>query len=302
MTPNAALVAHLFVLLLYFANTCSAADQQQWVGVGYAGGFPELPRLDTGMDHVLTITAATIRLTSKDNRKIELDTKQINGFLYGNEKHGRAWASVLVGVPTGILGAAVFNKVAKAKSHFVAVDFNLPDGAKSSLLLRVGKENVSAILMALAGVTGKIALPESCVQCGPHNEKYRVDTDKKASVPLRPSPGKALIYVIRIYGGNSPGRQVKLAVGGKWVGINHRLHSYFWYEAEPGLIRMCSQAANKAMFHLYARPDHVYYLEQKATIGDRASFFNSGTDLVELSEEQGRYQLAKSSPTRIRLK
>jgi hypothetical protein len=289
------------VLLLSLLAFHSASGEQQWTGVAYAGGYPDVPRLKTDTTDVLTITPQNIRLALKDGRKIELDMKQVGGFRYGNEAHGSALASLFVGLAGGIsLGtAAATNALLKFKSHFVAIDFQLPAGDASSLLLRLERGSVSPILTALAKATGRQPSPENCVLCGPANESDAVEVDKKASPPEQPSPGKALIFVIRVHGGEG-NRQIKLAVDGQWVGANNRKGRYFWFEAQPGLLRLCSQAANRAMFHIYVRANRTYYLEQKATIQDRASFFNAGTDVVELSKEQAKAHLTHDRMTRMR--
>lgn len=67
--------------------------------------------------------------------------------------------------------------------------------------------------------------------CGP-DVNHKTETDKKQHPIPEPPADKALVYVVRpTMMGNKV--QTKLAVDGKWVGIN-RGNNYFFFTLNPG--------------------------------------------------------------------
>jgi uncharacterized protein DUF2846 len=123
--------------------------------------------------------------------------------------------------------------------------------------------------------------------CGPSDEHHTQRTEKDAQpLPAQP-PDKALVYVMRPthFGGAI---QTKLAVDGKWVGIN-RVNNYFYVVLDPGPHYFCSQAENRGLLSLVVEAGKTYYLQQKITMG----LMKARNDLEVLDEEEGKKDLAK---------
>jgi len=123
--------------------------------------------------------------------------------------------------------------------------------------------------------------------CGPSDAHQSQRTEKgPQTAPAQPLD-KGLIYVIRP---THVGMliQTKLAVDGKWVGIN-RADNYFYIELEPGPHYFCSQAENHSLLSLVVEAGKTYYLQQKITMG----LMKARNDLQLLNEEEGKKGLAK---------
>lgn len=126
--------------------------------------------------------------------------------------------------------------------------------------------------------------------CGP-KVGHSADTDKTQHPTPDAPADKALIYVIRpTMMGNKV--QTKLAVDGKWVGIN-RGNNYFFLTLDPGEHYFCSTAENKSVFAMKVEAGKTYFLQQKIRMG----FMKAGNKLDVLTEEEGRKGLAKCHPS-----
>jgi len=123
--------------------------------------------------------------------------------------------------------------------------------------------------------------------CGPSDVHHTVHTvDEAQTLPTQPAD-KALIYVIRpTHIGMAI--QTKLAVDGKWVGVN-KANNYFYLTLEPGPHYFCSQAENHSLLSLVVEAGKTYYLQQKI----RAGWVKAQTDLQLLDDEEGKKGLAK---------
>ncbi len=88
--------------------------------------------------------------------------------------------------------------------------------------------------------------------CGPKDAKHSASTDKKSHPLPTPPADKALVYVVRptMLGAKI---QSKLAVDGKWVGIN-RGNNYFFVSLDPGDHYFCSTAENRSVLKLTVEP------------------------------------------------
>jgi hypothetical protein len=126
--------------------------------------------------------------------------------------------------------------------------------------------------MARKTLSVAVSIPMACVlfapwvvpqdeqlACGPSNEKYRLVRHKDKPLP-EASPGKAVVYVLRglatgfgMYRGG-----VRLGVDGKWVGMTER-RSYFYFAADPGLLKLCLDARKTEMF-LTVEAGKTYYV------------------------------------------
>jgi len=127
--------------------------------------------------------------------------------------------------------------------------------------------------------------------CPTVDVKFKTETDKKSHPTAEPPADKALIYVVRpTMKGNKI--QTKLAVNGKWMGVN-RGHNYFFFTLDPGEHYFCSKAENKSVMALKVEPGKTYFVEQKIKMG----FMKARNQLALLSDEEGKKKLAKSHPS-----
>lgn len=124
--------------------------------------------------------------------------------------------------------------------------------------------------------------------CGPSGVHFSHHTEKGPQALPEQPPDKGLIYVLRTKGLEGAAVQVKLAMDGKWVGVNG-MGNYFYVEAEPGPHYFCVKAAldKPGLLSLVIEKGKTYYLRQNLTMG--------GTDIDLLDEEKGRQYVAKYS-------
>ncbi len=123
--------------------------------------------------------------------------------------------------------------------------------------------------------------------CGPENVKHSAETDKKQHPTPEAPPDKAMIYVIRpTMTGNKV--QTKVAVDGKWMGVN-RGDNYFFFTLAPGEHYFCSEAENHSVMALKVEAGKTYYLQQKIRMG----WMKAGNSLVLVDEAEGKKGLAK---------
>ena len=126
--------------------------------------------------------------------------------------------------------------------------------------------------------------------CGPQMG-HSVSTDKKQHPTPAAPADQALIYVIRpTMMGNKI--QTKLAVDGRWVGIN-RGNNYFFLTLPPGEHYFCSTAENKSVLAMKVEAGRTYFLQQKIRMG----FMKASNRLDAIGNEEGTKGLAKSHPS-----
>jgi hypothetical protein len=124
--------------------------------------------------------------------------------------------------------------------------------------------------------------------CGPKDAKHSASTDKKSHPLPTPPPDKALVYVVRpTMLGNKI--QTKLAVDGKWVGIN-RGNNYFFVTVDPGEHYLCSTAENRSVLKLTVEPGKTYFVQQKIRMG----FMKASNRLELIDEPEGKVALEKT--------
>jgi hypothetical protein len=122
--------------------------------------------------------------------------------------------------------------------------------------------------------------------CGPSDVHLTHHTLKgPQSLPEQPAD-KGLIYVIRTKNPFGAAVQAKLAMDGKWVGVN-RPANYFYVEADSGPRYFCLDAfgGSRGLLSLVIEKGKTYYLLQNLTMG--------GADLDLLDEEKGKQYVAK---------
>lgn len=127
--------------------------------------------------------------------------------------------------------------------------------------------------------------------CPAVDVKYKTETDKTTHPMAEPSKDKATIYVVRpTKWGHKV--QTKLAVDGKWVGVN-RGNNYFFFTLDPGEHYFCSKAENRSVLKLKVEPGKTYYLQQKVKMG----FMKARNQVVQIDEAEGKVALGKSHPS-----
>jgi hypothetical protein len=127
--------------------------------------------------------------------------------------------------------------------------------------------------------------------CPAENVKHKTSTNKKEHPTPEAPADKALVYVVRpTMMGNKV--QTKLAVDGRWVGIN-RGNNYFFFTLDPGEHYLCSMAENKSVMAMKVEAGKTYYLQQKLTMG----FMKARNKVVALDDAEGKKALAKTHPS-----
>jgi hypothetical protein len=122
--------------------------------------------------------------------------------------------------------------------------------------------------------------------CGSETVNFEARTDKSQHPTPEPPADKALIYVLRT---TMIGFKIdsKLAVDGKWVGVN-RGNTYFFFTVDPGEHYFCSESENQSYLALTVEAGKTYYLQQKV----KAGVWKARTELVVMAEDVGRKELA----------
>lgn len=117
--------------------------------------------------------------------------------------------------------------------------------------------------------------------CGSKEMDFSVRTDKKQHPMPESAPDKAVVVVIRptMMGQKI---QTKLAVDGKWMGVN-RGDNYFFFMLDPGEHYFCSKAENESLLVLKLDAGKTYYLQQKMKMG----MWKARNQLVLLDDNEG---------------
>lgn len=120
--------------------------------------------------------------------------------------------------------------------------------------------------------------------CGPEGVHLKHHTEKDLQPAPEAQAEKGLVFVIRTANMIGAALPAKMAMDGKWVGVN-RLSNYFYLEVEPGPHYFCTDANTRGLLSLVIDAGKTYYIEQKLTMG--------GTDLNVLDSEKGRQYVEK---------
>lgn len=122
--------------------------------------------------------------------------------------------------------------------------------------------------------------------CGPAGVKFTHRTEKGPQALPEQPPNKALIYVIRTESPFGSLGQARLAMDGKWVGVN-RVGNYFYMEVDPGPHYFCMKAGldEPGLLSLVAEKGQTYYL--------RHGFNMSGIVLELLDAAKGKEYVAR---------
>lgn len=122
--------------------------------------------------------------------------------------------------------------------------------------------------------------------CGTSDVHFSHHTRKEAEALPGQPPDRGLVYVIRP-ASNALGlaEGAKLAVNGKWVGVNRR-GNYFYMELDPGPHYFCAEVSWwRGLLSLEIEKGKTYYLKQEITL--------TGIDLELIDKEKGQKYLAK---------
>lgn len=124
--------------------------------------------------------------------------------------------------------------------------------------------------------------------CGPPGVKFSHRTEKgPQTLPEQPLE-KGLVYVVRSNNYAGSAVQAKLAMDGRWVGVN-RQANYFYFQVDPGPHYFCLKVGygpgTVGLLSLVIEKGKTYYLRQNVSMG--------GTDLDLLTEEKGKEYVAK---------
>jgi hypothetical protein len=122
--------------------------------------------------------------------------------------------------------------------------------------------------------------------CGPSGVHFSHHSEKGPQALPEQPPDKGLIYVLRTKGLEGATVQAKLAMDGKWLGVNG-MANYFYVEVDPGPHYFCVKAGfdKPGLLSLVIEKGKMYYLRQNLTVG--------GTDLDLLDEKRGKQYVAK---------
>lgn len=159
----------LFLLILFAPQDARAPAQQAsgvgmetrtWTKVQYFGGGVGIttnPKRLATWNNKLTISSKMIELKLEDGQSIEIDPARVTAIAYRGRKFLRE----------ELLGLAVISPAAvllpfltpKSTQHYIGIQYQLPSGLPSGLLVRAHKDNHVAILEALKSVTNVAEAP-----------------------------------------------------------------------------------------------------------------------------------------------
>jgi hypothetical protein len=145
------------LLLLAVNGVCLAqerAGEQTWTRVQYHGGALGVEETSRNWKNRLTVSPGAITLTDGKRVFFEIPPDRVTALAYQGVNYvtGKevAYHSVLEGAFALIPGLFLLHQ----KDHFLAIEYKLPDGRPSAVLLRLHKENFRQIQEALHAVTG----------------------------------------------------------------------------------------------------------------------------------------------------
>ncbi len=120
-----------------------------WSNVMYLGGVAGIRGKSLDWKNTLTVSATAIRFegTGKQPIRFEISTASVRALDYSGHKRGNAETG---GTISGLAGALLGSSI-KSTDHYVLLEYLLPDGSPSAVLLRLHKDNQQEIIAALRG-------------------------------------------------------------------------------------------------------------------------------------------------------
>jgi hypothetical protein len=147
-----------------FQMTTLAASRQEvdkspppapktWSNVMYLGGVAGIRGKSLDWKNTLTVSATEIKFegAGKTPIRFAIETASVRALDYSGHKHvidGSASSGFLLG---GLAGA-LLGSSAKSIDHYALLEYLLPDGSPSAVLLRLHKDNQQEILATLRAV------------------------------------------------------------------------------------------------------------------------------------------------------
>src|SRR5438034_2329022 len=134
------------------------APQLQWKQVQYLGGAVGVREKSVTWDNTLVVAPTTIKLLKGGKLLFEIETARVTSLYYAGRRHN-ALTEVGKGVSRGaVIGVGVVALIALFKGneteHLIAIEYELPNGTGSGVLLRAHKNNYQEIVDALRAITG----------------------------------------------------------------------------------------------------------------------------------------------------
>ena len=129
---------------------------QTWDKVKYMGGGPDVTTTNwerrrfapLTWNSRLTVSAQAIELKLADGRAIQIDPARVTAVGYNGRTYVRGELTAII----VILPWLVPQKV----QHYISIQYTLPSGLESGLLLQAHKNNYEAIFAAVKSVTGAV--------------------------------------------------------------------------------------------------------------------------------------------------
>ena len=161
-TPGSGRVLALMVLGAVLLQMMPLASSRQeagkppppaprtWSNVMYLGGGAGIRGKSLDWKNRLTVSASAIRFegTGKQPIRFEISTASIRAMDYSGHKRGNADnGNFIGGLAGGLIGSSI-----KSTDHYVLLEYLLPDGSPSAVLLRLHKDNQEEIIAALRAV------------------------------------------------------------------------------------------------------------------------------------------------------
>jgi len=124
-----------------------------WSNVMYLGGVAGIRGKSLDWKNTLTVSATEIKFagTGKTPIRFEIATASIRALDYSGHKHVND-GSASTGFLLGGLAGALLGSSAKSIDHYALLEYALPDGSPSAVLLRLHKDNQEEILATLRAV------------------------------------------------------------------------------------------------------------------------------------------------------
>ena len=127
-------------------------EVEQTGKVMYLGGAAGVRGKSMSWDNVLSVTRSAIHLRNKNTAIFEIDPSSVIALSYSGHRHVNDTAFGVAVLAAGVAGLSAL--AIKSTDHYVAVEYTLPDGTPSGVLLRLHKSSYKEILKALHKVTG----------------------------------------------------------------------------------------------------------------------------------------------------
>ena len=132
----------------------AGVSERTWTRVQYHGGALGTEGASPTWNNSLTISNRAIALTNGGRLLFEINPNWVTALSYegltlvtGNEVAARSAVSGAIELIPGLL-------LLHRKDHYLAIEYRLPDGRLSAVLLRLDKGNYQEIRDALHDVTG----------------------------------------------------------------------------------------------------------------------------------------------------